>query len=502
MKRILSIAVLLPFLATAQVTLQPWTQVYGTVNGQQLGSEVQGINATTNLPYKASIKSFGSTGLYTLQMQSDTGAHRIFLGSNMQTGDLNSDGLKDVVVRIGNTITIYWGTAASIDTVNPLRFSGVGDFGRSICIANIIGDGTVDLIIGAPNFPTASVSQGRVSVYRGGAIFDTIPAITINGDSTRYYLGVSCTVGDLNNDGFNDLAVRGWYQVGATSQRFDYVDVWFGGAAFDTTRDIRLRSASIVNSGLACFDANGDGIDDLLWTNADSAAWINIHYGGVSFSSNPSLRLRDPQLAEFGTSIVNAGDMNGDGYNDILIGAYFSNNPGYVYVYGGGPRIDQYFDAAVGMSSLSYFGYSVSSVGDITGDGLADIIVGAPNFEFGNQRGYWGIFKGDSSIRVTDVRELQPLPSVIVLHAAFPNPFNPQTTIRYDLHTTANIHLEIFDLIGRHVVTLATGAKSPGSYAAVFDGSGLPSGMYFYRLTATTADGRTWSDTKKLTLVK
>jgi hypothetical protein len=221
----------------------------------------------------------------------------------------------------------------------------------------------------------------------------------------------------------------------------------------------------------------------------------------VSFSSNPSLRLRDPQLAEFGTSIVNAGDMNGDGYDDILIGAYFSNNPGYVYIYGGGPRIDQYFDAAVGMSSLSYFGYSVSSVGDITGDGLADIIVGAPNFEFGNQRGYWGIFKGDSTIRVTTVQEPHQLPNIIKLYQSYPNPFNPQTTIEYDLSKRAFVTLKVYNVLGQEVRILVNQEQEAGAYTIPFDGHGLAAGPYFYEIVVRTTEGTVTRETKKMLLL-
>jgi hypothetical protein len=195
--------------------------------------------------------------------------------------------------------------------------------------------------------------------------------------------------------------------------------------------------------------------------------------------------------------------MNGDGYNDIAIGAFDATiTSGFVFVYGGGPRLDSTFDAAVGITLDSFFGYSIANIGDVSGDGLADIIIGAPNYEFGNEKGYWGIFLGDSAIKVTDVREKNLIPSVFTLFQSYPNPFNPKTTILYDLKEVARVTLDIINVLGQRIITLIDEQEPPGSHQTVFDGSSLSSGIYFYRLTAKTEEGKIYTDTKKLTLIK
>ncbi len=66
----------------------------------------------------------------------------------------------------------------------------------------------------------------------------------------------------------------------------------------------------------------------------------------------------------------------------------------------------------------------------------------------------------------------------------YPNPFNPVTTIRYALADAGPVRLDVFDVLGRRVATLAEGFQTPGTYEVVFEAGDLPSGPYLYRLQA------------------
>ncbi len=95
---------------------------------------------------------------------------------------------------------------------------------------------------------------------------------------------------------------------------------------------------------------------------------------------------------------------------------------------------------------------------------------------------------------------VQPDPFVpyqFLLSQNYPNPFNPSTTIRYAIPVRAHVRLSVFDLLGREVITLVDEVKSAGSYSARFDGSGLTSGVYFYRLQAGQ-----FLEAKRLVLLK
>ena len=80
---------------------------------------------------------------------------------------------------------------------------------------------------------------------------------------------------------------------------------------------------------------------------------------------------------------------------------------------------------------------------------------------------------------------------------AFPNPFNPTTTLGYALPEVTFISLRVFDLLGREVASLANQRQQPGRYDVQFDAQGLPSGVYLYKLQAGT-----FTDVKRMLLLK
>ena len=96
------------------------------------------------------------------------------------------------------------------------------------------------------------------------------------------------------------------------------------------------------------------------------------------------------------------------------------------------------------------------------------------------------------------------LPQRTRLSQNYPNPFNPSTIIGYTLPHAAHVKLEIFNLLGEQVSTLKDGLQEAGYYEVIFDGRGLPSGVYFYRLQARRVDGGEidFVDTKKLVLTR
>jgi hypothetical protein len=97
-------------------------------------------------------------------------------------------------------------------------------------------------------------------------------------------------------------------------------------------------------------------------------------------------------------------------------------------------------------------------------------------------------------------------PDNYVLYQNYPNPFNASTIIKYDLPDPAYIKLVVYDILGREIIRLVDEEKNAGSYIAEFSGEGLPSGVYFYRITFNNLTSKLVYDnlkkTRKLLLIK
>ena len=120
------------------------------------------------------------------------------------------------------------------------------------------------------------------------------------------------------------------------------------------------------------------------------------------------------------------------------------------------------------------------------------------NVETGNysyrlkQLDYDGTFEYSNEINV-DVT----VPLEFALDQNYPNPFNPSTTISYSIPVKSRVTLKIFNALGKEIITLVNEEKSEGNYDVKFDASGIPSGIYFYKLNAGE-----FSSTKKMILLK
>lgn len=103
----------------------------------------------------------------------------------------------------------------------------------------------------------------------------------------------------------------------------------------------------------------------------------------------------------------------------------------------------------------------------------------------------------------TGVADNQGKPASFALEQNYPNPFNPETSIRYDLPEAATVRLSVYNTLGEEIALLVNEQEPAGSYQVKFNASSLPSGMYFYRMQATSPGGeRGFVQTRRLMLVK
>jgi hypothetical protein len=346
-------------------------------------------------------------------------------------GDVNGDGYSDVIVGAPNydnvetqegVAFVYYGAGAGLGvTANWTveRDQSGAYFGGSVASAgDVNGDGYADVIVGACAYDNGETDEGRVYLYHGSASgLSTVASWTAEGNEVNARFGYSvASAGDVNGDGYADVIVgANEYDNGESDEGRAYV--YHGSAsglstAAAWTAESNLALASFGYSVASAGDVNGDGYADVIiganeYDNGESdEGRAYVYHGSASGLSTAAAWTAEgnQENAYLGWSVASAGDVNGDGYADVIIGArYYSNGEsieGRAYVYHG---------SASGLSTttvwtaesnqaLTFFGYSVASAGDVNGDGYADVIVGAVCYSNGeDSEGRAYVYHGSAS---------------------------------------------------------------------------------------------------------
>jgi hypothetical protein len=286
-------------------------------------------------------------------------------------------------------------------------------FGIVSSAGDVNGDGFEDIIIGAYQNDAAGMDAGRAYIYFGGSAIDSIPDVILTGEAAEDVFGASvASAGDVNGDGFGDIVI-GAFQNDAGGTNAGRVYIYFGGPVVDDIADV-VFTGTIPNNFFGhvvtgAGDVNGDGYDDVIAAAPayNSFAGIAyIYYGGSSMDTIPDVTVTGVNPGDsFGSSMAYVGDVNGDNFADVLVGAYdaFVNTAGKAYLYFGGVSMDSTADVVMnGEEVADVFGASVSSAGDVNGDGFSDVIVGALNNDAaGMDAGKAYIFFGGLSMDAT-----------------------------------------------------------------------------------------------------
>ncbi len=306
-----------------------------------------------------------------------------------------------------------------LPNVNITGESPDDDFGWKVMPAgDVNGDGVEDLIVGAPSNDAVAGFAGRAYLFHGpltGSISASNAVAIISAEAFGDNLGFSvASAGDVNNDGFDDILI-GARSNDARGIQAGRVYLFYGpvqGSLAATSADAIISGAAFAELGRAVApagDLNGDGFDDiLLGTDIAGGAFE----GQVYIFNGPLAGERQVSTANaiitgsfgsesFGASVAAAGDMNGDGVNDIIVGAprfpLNDNGTGRAYIFYGpvtGTKIATDANAILFGENLNdSFGQSVAGAGDVNGDGKADVIVGADQlFNQGSGKAY--VFQG------------------------------------------------------------------------------------------------------------
>lgn len=191
------------------------------------------------------------------------------------------------------------------------------------------------------------------------AQFDMQQIAVIQGARDSLGLGATLAgIGDVNKDGFEDLAVG----QNAWNNSYKKTFVYFGSKNFDTIPDLTF---SFYSYHISHGDVNGDSITDLLLSPLGK---IYIYNGGVSFDTIPDDSIVN-NAVDFGANFA-CGDINKDGYDDIAVYGGYTK----IFVYLGGDTISKQ-PVAVLQGPPNCFGFTGLAIGDVNGDGYKDIAV-------------------------------------------------------------------------------------------------------------------------------
>jgi VCBS repeat-containing protein len=352
-------------------------------------------------------------------------------------GDINGDGFDDVIIGTGNAYAYAsghygggyvvfgqpGGFPASLDVTtlngsNGFAIAPVGTLwklGQSVSSAgDVNGDGFDDLIVGAPWYsqPIGSGYQGSAYVIFGHAgpfapsvsvwNLDGANGFRIDGVGSNSRAGYTVgSAGDVNGDGFDDVVLRNEANPNSCYVVFGHAGPFAPGlsvASLDGANGFTLlgTGSSFFNS-LDNADVNGDGFSDIIVGGAESCV---VFGRSGTFPSTLSLSSLDgtngfvitDANALSSDSLSSAGDVNGDGFDDILVGdpgaAAHGGYTGAIHIiFGHGAS----FAASLDLTSLNgtngftvngaaagdQFGFSASSAGDVNGDGFDDVVIGA-----------------------------------------------------------------------------------------------------------------------------
>ncbi|HMS64667.1 MAG TPA: FG-GAP-like repeat-containing protein [Ignavibacteria bacterium] len=329
-------------------------------------------------------------------------------GTVSSAGDVNGDGFDDMIVGASNYSSntgrayIYFGGVFMDNAADVILTGGAVNnyFGGSVSSAgDVNGDGYDDVIAGASAYST---NTGRAYIYFGGSSMDNTPDVTMTGGAVNNYFGCSVSsAGDANGDGYSDVIVGANGYNTNTGRAY----IFYGGSSMNNTADITMTGETINNSfgSSVSFagDMNGDGYSDVIvgafrYTSNTGRAYV--FFGSSSVNNQPDLTFTGENVGDyFGVSVSSADDVNGDGYSDIIVGApVYNSSAGKVYIYYGGIMINNFADVIMVGEASTSLGGSVSSAGDVNGDGYSDVIAGA--YTYNSNTGKACIYLGGSNM--------------------------------------------------------------------------------------------------------
>lgn len=331
-----------------------------------------------------------------------------------KAGDVNDDGYDDLIVGAprydgpeeneGAAFVYHGGPSGPSTTHSWMDQSNDAGaiFGTRVAGAgDVNGDGYDDIVVSSQHYTNGTPNEGAVFVYHGGPSgVEASPSWSVEGEQEDASMLGAATNGDINNDGYSDIVVSAvFYDDGFVDNGKAYC--YLGGPT-GLSSTVAWTAAGDADYAYLGYDlkldgdVNGDGYSDLVISalgphDAEPDGRVFVYFGGpAGLSPTPDWTGQDDQWdTSYGGRVAYAGDVNNDGYSDVLVGATGHDNDyvnaGAAFLYHGGPSGLSLTPDWVGDSDQdeAAFGSRVAGAGDIDGDGYSDVLVTAQNYGAG-----------------------------------------------------------------------------------------------------------------------
>ncbi len=422
--------------------------------------------------------------------------------------DWDRDGYRDIVIATDARpapviVKIYYGGPA-IDTISDYTFHfNFADSSNNFLLfkgqnwpIDFDGDGWEELVAANSQTPT---NGGSIIFFETGST-DTLPTYHMLSDSNMHpdFLGNHSSVfqqfADIDGDGCTDISME--YRPMNIPDR-PFRKFYYGISSFAFSDTFKIYDTTNI---IAVNDMNGDEKGEIVLRNTGTIFpyWYTktISYGSKppNLSEEAGLNLQNSAT----THTVPIGDVNKDGYNDLIIHiSYYSAR----LFLGGNPipteKADEYsfsFD-----NSPNFSGW----IGDVTGDGVDDICIGESaeyqGFPRINNRIY--IMKGVRKPTGIEDESSPELPGEIKIYPS-PNPFSGSTNVKYTISMEGEVNITVYDIMGKEVYK-STSFRTKGEHSEEIDFNllNISSGTYMIRVSSEAQKGGT-TKTVKVVYIK